>query len=489
MSGATTGGVDAGIPLQAGRGTTQPENPLQVAGQFMQLRQLQNQNALFPGQYQQQQIATQSQQVGLEQKINQAGYQALAPLLALPPEQLTHSVFTAALGSIEGNLGIPTSGILGDVLATAPSGDGPEFSNKIRSLITARMQINPETAANVAIGTPTTVNTGQAIQPGMVAGIGTPNAGAFTLSGAPVQVWPSRSELAGQTTQIDNNPNSPTYGQQIAVPLVNRLHAQGAGGLTGPAGGGVVGTAGPASPTSPPRLAPAAPGGGAAASGAVPVGLPPGAQTELDASAQHYASDNVAANTFQQRVFPLTQAATALATNPDTGPGTGTVNQIKSFLLAQSPDVLKQFLPGVDPNKIASYDEAVKYLAQYAMNQPGAANSDMHLGLAQVANASTHISNQAAQQVVQNALGLERMRQAATLQFNDTHPPGSGAQYDRFLSTFATANDPRGFSWDTQTPAQRQAAVTGMTRAAKERLLGSITLARQYGLNGGAGGQ
>jgi hypothetical protein len=319
----------------------------------------------------------------------------------------------------------------------------------------------------------------------MVAGVGTANPGAFTPAGAPVQVYPSRSELAGQTTQIDNDPSSPTYGQQIAVPLANRLNAQGAGALAGPAG--VVGIGGPASPSSPPRLL-VAPGSAASGGGSVAVGLPPGAQTELDASAQHYAADNVAANTFQSRIFPLTQAATALA-NTATGPGTQPINQIKSFLLAQSPDALKQYLPGVDPNSIANYDEAVKYLAQYAMNQPGAANSDMHLGLAQVANASTHISNQAAQQVVQNALGLERMRQAATLTFNATHPPGSGAQYDRFMSNFATTYDPRGFSWDTQTPAQRQTALAGMGRAAKEKLLQSVTLARQLNLNGAPNGQ
>ena len=494
MSG--TGGVDASIPLQAGRGTTQPENPLQALGNVANTANALNQLKLFPGQQQLQQgqIALQRQGIqsgagNLAQQWYQQASNGVLPLLqkwASDPTQAKMSDLTAVMGGMEAG-GTGTQPFMSRFLSLGTPANGVDLYNQLRTIAVPGSQTDAGAALATVVGMPGTMNTGPAIQPGMVAGVAGPNAGAFTKSGAPVQVYPSRSELAAQVTQIDNNPKSPTYGQQIAVPLATRLNAQGAGGLAGPAGG-VMGVAGPASPASPPRLAPAAPGGGVASSGAVPVGLPPGAQTELDASAQHYASDNVAANTFQQRVFPLTQAATSLS-NVGTGPGTQPLNQIKSFLLAQSPDVLKQFLPGVDPNKIASYDEAVKYLAQYAMNQPGAANSDMHLGLAQVANASTHISNQAAQQVVQNALGLERMRQAATLQFNDTHPPGSGAQYDRFLSTFATANDPRGFSWDTQTPAQRQAAMTGMTRAAKERLLGSITLARQYGLNGGAGGQ
>ena len=56
MSGNIGGGTaDASIPLQAGRGTTQPENPLQMVGQFANVQNALNANRLFPGQLQQQQ--------------------------------------------------------------------------------------------------------------------------------------------------------------------------------------------------------------------------------------------------------------------------------------------------------------------------------------------------------------------------------------------------------------------------------------------------
>src|ERR1700742_811781 len=98
MSGSMTGGVNADIPLQAGRGVQQP-NALQQIGQFaatqnllnsnrlfpLQQQQMENQLALFPGQLQQQQQATQGGAVNLSNLVNRSVYQSLTPLLALPP--------------------------------------------------------------------------------------------------------------------------------------------------------------------------------------------------------------------------------------------------------------------------------------------------------------------------------------------------------------------------------------------------------------------
>jgi hypothetical protein len=509
MSGSfgSNSATDPNIALQAGRGTQQQTNPLQQIEQFAVTKNLLNSNLLFPGQLQQQQQATQNNQISLQQHINSAAYGALAPLLAGGP--ITHDSLTSALGSIEGNLGLPTNGIIADVLATSPGGDGPAFDAKIRSLIASRMQTSPESAlAAVTQRAGPSFNNGYGTQQTVVTPPGSPTPGVTVPVGQASPNYLTPQERSQQNTRPANADDAARLGVAIGTPITEplqtRLQQQGAGGLVAPPGV-VVGTGGPVSPQSAPRLNQAPPSPGAAPSpgavqpprapGAVATGMAPTAPAEMAASTEQYNAASAAANTYQQRVFPLQQAAAALR-NTNTGPGTETVNQIKSFLLAQSPASLQKYLPGVDPEKIANYDEAVKYLASYAMNQPGAANSDMHLGLAQTANASTHISNTAAQRVVENALGLERMQQAAVTQFNEQHTdpntgsvtPGSGAQFNQFMQKFSATHDPRGFSWDDQDAAQQQAALKSMTAADKRRLLESVTLARKYQLTGTPGG-
>lgn len=228
---------------------------------------------------------------------------------------------------------------------------------------------------------------------------------------------------------------------------------------------------------------------GALPVGALPSSLPPGSEREFAGATDQYVQAQTAANSFKNRSFALEQASHALE-NADTGPGSETVNHIKSFLSAQSPESLKKYLPGVDPDKIQAYDEAVKYLAQYARSQPGAANSDMQSQLSQTANASTHISPAAAQQVVKNTLGLERMNQAALTEFNRTHPDGSGRLYPRWLTNeFLPSQDPRGYSWDDMSASQRASTLAQINSiksdadraATKQRLLNSTRTARQNG--------
>lgn len=481
--------VDPSISLAAGTGAAAPQNPLNTLGQSANAINALNQTRLFPGQLQQQQLATNAAELNQTRQRMQAVGAMLAPLAGQP--NLTHADVMGALGGLKA-AGIPTQEFEADAHQTMPTSDGPELAQWFKTHVAARI-MSPDAIAGSVVGSPGTMSNGQQIQPGVVGGPLSANPGAFTPAGGATQVFPSRSELATQVGRAATADDAATLGVPIGTPLtetmLQRLQQQGAGGLTGPAG--VIGKGGPVSPQNPPRL-PAtpstAPSTPTAATGRpVVTGLPPTAPAEMDASTQQYNSASAAANTFRQRVFPLQQAATALQ-SADTGPGSETVNQIKSFLLAQSPDSLKKNLPNVDPNKIASYDEAVKYLAQYASQQPGAAQSDMHLGLAQVANASTHISNQAARDVVQNALGLERMQHAATLSFNQQHPePGAGALYNRWMQNFASQNDPRGFAWDDYDPTKQRSLLQNMSRNDKTRLLTSVTLARQ--LNLGANGQ
>src|ERR1700761_5068798 len=145
MSG-TSSVVDSSIPLQAGRGSATPPNPLQQIEQFALTKNLLNQNALFPGTKTLQQQQIQGGQLGLEKQFRQAAYNALAPLLAGGP--ITHDSMTSALGALE-QTGISTHGVLNDLLATAPTGDGPAFDAKARALITANSQTDPATAVRM----------------------------------------------------------------------------------------------------------------------------------------------------------------------------------------------------------------------------------------------------------------------------------------------------------------------------------------------------
>jgi hypothetical protein len=518
LSSLSNGGVNSSIPLQAGRGVQQP-NPLQQIGQFANTVNALNQAKMFPGalalQGGQQTLQDQEIQRGNvinQNTINQAVAGALAPLLAPSNGPITHKSLTDALGSIEANLHIPTNGIIQHLTSQLPTGDGPAFNAAAHSYVQAWSQ--PPSGAVAAVSpTPGTIGIGNAVQPVLTPAPGSANqTQGPSLAGAPITTFLSPAERAAQTTrpatQADVDAAARTgqppilIGTPITEPMQTRLQQQGAGNLLGP----VVGTGGPVSPQNPPRLGQVAPTGKsvptgqvaapAQSTGAVQTGLAPTAPAEMESSVNQYNAASVNSNNYQQRVFPLKQAAIALQ-NTDTGPGTETVNHIKSFLLAQTPASLQQYLPGVDPEKITSYDESVKYLAQYERNQPGAERSDMAQALAQTANASTHINQEAAQRVVNNALGLENMQQAALTQFNELHSdpntgaikPGSGALFNQFMQKFAATHDPRGFSWDDQGPAQQAATLkTVKTVADKIKLRDSRDLARHYQLTGVPGG-
>lgn len=154
------------------------------------------------------------------------------------------------------------------------------------------------------------------------------------------------------------------------------------------------------------------------------------------------------------RLFVLKKALTGLQGTP-TGPGTETTNDIKSFLLAQAPDMLKQHLPGVDINEIKSRDEADKYLTQYAIGQASSlgAGTDSKLATTLTGNASTHISNLAAQDVVKANIGLERMQQAQAQAFDQSGVPPQ--DFNKWRTQWNKEIDPRVFIVDQLSPDQQ----------------------------------
>jgi hypothetical protein len=106
---------------------------------------------------------------------------------------------------------------------------------------------------------------------------------------------------------------------------------------------------------------------------------------------------------YQQEVFPLEQAIPALEKlgPKGTGPGTESINHLKSFVLSN--------IPGADfkglKDDVATYDKAKKYLTDF-VNQNGNSGTNDKLAASFAGNPSVNISNAAAVDVAKSALAL-----------------------------------------------------------------------------------
>ena len=162
---------------------------------------------------------------------------------------------------------------------------------------------------------------------------------------------------------------------------------------------------------------------------------------------------------YNRQVFPLETAIDSLqrlgATG--TGPGTDTLNHVKSFLLSSG-------VPGIDVGKIKDFDEAKKYLTDY-VNQTGSSGTNDKLAAAFAGNPSVHISNAAAVDVSKAALALRRMEEARTRAWDAAGLPEK--DYNKFASRFNAQTDPRVYGFDLMNPAQRKTVLQGISSDAK----------------------
>ncbi len=158
--------VDPQISLAAGTGAAAPQNPLNTVGQYAQTANALNNLKLFPGQLQQQQLATNQMQLAQTQHRMQAVNAMLAPLAGSP--NLTHAQVMGALGGLKA-AGIPTGEFEADAAQTMPTGDGPELAQWFKTNVAARI-MSPDAIASAVVGTPGTMSNGQSLQPGVVGG-------------------------------------------------------------------------------------------------------------------------------------------------------------------------------------------------------------------------------------------------------------------------------------------------------------------------------
>jgi len=274
----------------------------------------------------------------------------------------------------------------------------------------------------------------------------------------------------------------PTFqgGQPGTVPLgsLGGAPGPGAGGTPNPAaspfGTGRYPGAGGMNPQQSNQGATPVPGQGGAF---LPSGPPMGAEAAANATGAGAGNALVADQNFVNgsagRVYQLQQGLAGLQ-NSSTGKGTDWINTVKSYLQTAGA-------PGIDPNKIASYDEANKYLTQYALNQANGfgATTDSKLATTLGGNASTSISNLAAQDVVKANIGLERMKQAQVNAFNTSGQPPQN--YQQFSSQWNSTVDPRTFIWDQLDPTKRASIAAGMSPAQKTAFGNQYNYAVQQG--------
>ncbi len=175
--------------------------------------------------------------------------------------------------------------------------------------------------------------------------------------------------------------------------------------------------------------------------------LPPGAGEAVATTAKHGAEAAAVgrqrASTFNREVFPLLQAIPALEKlgTKGTGPGTETLNHLKSFALSNIPGVKESDFDGT----VADYDKAKKYLVDF-VNQTGNSGTNDKLAAAFSGNPSVGISNAAAVDVAKSALALRRMQQAEDIAFEKSGLPDEDRQ--KFALRFNMEQDPRAYGAD-----------------------------------------
>jgi len=223
----------------------------------------------------------------------------------------------------------------------------------------------------------------------------------------------------------------------------------------------------------------------AGSGGFIPSGPALGAQTAADVTATGSAKELADLRTSVQQsgtqLYQLNEALDGLEKAP-TGPGTETENYYKSLFLAQAPGLAQAF--GVDPKEVAGYDKAVKYLTQYASTQAGAmgAGTDAKLATALTGNASTHISNLAAKDVVKANIALTRMKQAESAAWDQSPDAGNPQNFGSWATQWNKTVDPRAFAVDLMSPNDRAKMLKDMSSADKAKFLNTVRTAIATGV-------
>lgn len=269
------------------------------------------------------------------------------------------------------------------------------------------------------------------------------------------------NRLQPGTEAVDNDPRSPTYGQKSPIGSPGIPQVQQGGAQPPPSA-----IAPPAAPIVRPRVA-APPVAVALPPGKIVTALPPGqaeaANVAGGASGGALGDARNRSLNYQQEVNPLEQAIPALEKlgTKGTGPGTESLNHLKSFVLSN--------VPGADfkgmKDEVATYDKAKKYLTDF-VNQNGNSGTNDKLAAAFAGNPSVNISNAAAVDVAKTALALRRFKQAQLSAFESSGKPD--ADFAKEAGKFAREHDPRAYGFDMMSPTERKKVIESLPKGKRE---------------------
>lgn len=197
------------------------------------------------------------------------------------------------------------------------------------------------------------------------------------------------------------------------------------------------------------------------------------------ASGTQLAQAREAANNYQREVFPLEQAIPLLDKlgTKGTGPGTETINHLKSFILSNVPGVTEDSFKGL--SDVAAYDKAKKYLTDF-VNQTGSSGTNDKLAAAFAGNPSVGISNAAAADVAKAALALRKMKQAQILEFHKLNLPDD--QFAKWATTWSNTQDARAYGFDLMSKEKQDKLLKSMTPQQKAVFARSLRIAHEAGL-------
>ena len=476
---------------------------------------------------------SQNQQLGnlkinagdLAQATSRAGVfsTALNPLVANPNPQPSDVV--AVIGRLHA-AGIPIDGAVAQVSSTMPMQGGAALHQWILDNAGQTM------SADTFLPKPTYINAGGTVQ--AVDANPVTNSGATSAS-IPMTFSPSDQArpVPGPVTASGGNTTQPaaafaaSHGLGYLIPTTGRASLPpsliGPGGMPGAGGGetsggpstgapGASAAVPPAVPASSGSAAPAAApgaaagvagtgaGAAAASGGASPYGAPTvtslgpaetaGLTVGGTASAQQWGQTQQAVSGSASRILTLQKAMDALQQlgTTGTGPGAAARNNFTSYV--QSLPVVGPTAAGMieSPKNIANFDEANKYMTSYAAAMAGAhgATTDSQLATALSANASTHISSLAAQDVIRANIALERMGQSQVAAFQATTDPQTGRpltpdRWSDFSATWNRSTDPRAFAVDMMNPQQVSTMLAGMSPADRAKFQSTYTTAINHG--------
>ena len=462
MSGV--GQIDPSIAVNANR----PQmDLLGTAGQAVGIK-----NALLQGQQQRQ--ALQQGQIGIDQsKLN----------LALTHYQALGSLFTAALGvppagQKDPNTGQISQGLTDDYMhsiaqrgiamglltpeqaAQELSVMPPDDAGKRQQIRELLFSVQDNAGRLQALAPPATlVNRGNQLTPMQFPAGAPPRQMGDNLS-----LGLSPEGAASRVPTIDNDPNSPNYGQPTTVPL---------GSVPGATGGNVTPPPSATGGTPPPASSRPA--------GTLPTGLPPGVgearaamagvSVQQGAALQHAVDSIPSQRTQLENLSQLLNHFTS-------GPASDIIKRGKSYV---------NELTGAnifDTGDIAAQDAFVKQatqLAQTQFGQLGGTGTDAKLDSAMHTNPSSMLSNESNREIIamlQGNLDALQAKGASWQAYMKAHGPQS---YGDFQTDFNQHFDPRVFQMSHLPPKNRAAIISDMSATERADFLKNWKYAESQG--------